>query len=74
MKDKLRAVGQVALWVLGWGIGGSLIDAGLINAGVYSLEGGQGGTLTTFLIWSVLWTGLGVRLWRRQEPQGGGEP
>ena len=31
-------------WALGWGIGGSLIDAGLINAGVYSLEGGQLGT------------------------------
>jgi hypothetical protein len=72
MTDKLRAVGLVALWVLGWGIGGSVIDAGLINAGVYSLEGGQQGTLITFLLWSVLWTGLGVRLWRRQEPPTGG--
>ncbi|MDM7951932.1 MAG: hypothetical protein QUV07_01770 [Cyanobium sp. CZS 25K] len=66
MKDQWSAVALVALWVLGWGIGGSLIDAGLIRAEVYSLEGGQLGTLTTFLLWSVLWSALGLRLWRRR--------
>jgi hypothetical protein len=51
--------------VLGWGIGGSLIDAGLINAGVYSLEGPQLGTLATFILWSLLWGGVGFWLYRR---------
>ena len=52
-------------WVLGWGIGGSLIDSGLINAGVYPLEGGQLGTAGTFICWSLLWGGGGVWLYRR---------
>ncbi|MFM7652045.1 MAG: hypothetical protein ACKO5M_03825, partial [Vulcanococcus sp.] len=52
-------------WVLGWGVGGSLIDAGLINAGVYSLEGGQLGTAATFILWSMLWGAGGVWLYRR---------
>jgi hypothetical protein len=42
-----------------------LIDAGLINAGVYSLEGGQLGTAATFSLWSLLWGGAGVWLYRR---------
>jgi len=50
--------------VLGWGIGGSLIDAGLINAGVYTLETGQLGTATTFVLWTLLWGWGGVRLYR----------
>jgi hypothetical protein len=45
----LQAIGFLVTWVLGWGIGGSLIDAALINAGVYPLEGGQLGTAATFI-------------------------
>jgi hypothetical protein len=42
MTGNLQAIGFLFTWVLGWGIGGSLIDAGLINAGVYSLEACSG--------------------------------
>jgi hypothetical protein len=45
--------------VLGWGIGGSLIDAGLIHAGVYSLERPQLGTLAIFILWSLFWGAAG---------------
>ena len=41
MTGNLQAIGFLFTWVLGWGIGGSLIDAGLINAGVYALDGPQ---------------------------------
>ena len=64
MTGNLQAIGFVFSWVLGWGIGGSLIDAGLINAGVYSLEGGQLGTAATFILWSLVWGGGGVWLYR----------
>ena len=46
MTGNLQAIGFLFTGVLGWGIGGALIDAGLINAGVYSLESGQLGTAT----------------------------
>ena len=65
MTGNLQAIGFLFTWVLGWGIGGSLIDAGLINAGVYSLEGGQLGTATTFAIWTLIWGGVGVGLYQR---------
>ncbi|MEB3104641.1 MAG: hypothetical protein VKN17_02535 [Cyanobacteriota bacterium] len=65
MTGNLQAIGFLLSWVLGWGIGGSLIDAGLIQAGAYSLESGQLGTLTTFVIWTVLWGGAGLSLYRR---------
>ncbi|EAQ74340.1 MULTISPECIES: hypothetical protein [unclassified Synechococcus] len=65
MTGNLQAIGFLFTWVLGWGIGGSLIDAGLINAGVYSLEGSQLGTLATFILWSVLWGSCGAWLYRR---------
>jgi len=48
MTGNLQAIGFLFSWVLGWGIGGSLIDAGLIHAGLYSLESGQLGTAITF--------------------------
>jgi len=64
MTGNLQAIGFLFTWVLGWGIGGSLIDAGLINAGVYSLEEGQLGTAVTFILWSLLWGGGGVWLYR----------
>jgi hypothetical protein len=70
MMEQATAIALVALWVLGWGVGGSLIDAGLIGAGVYDLEGGQVGTLITFLLWSLLWGGGGLRLWRRRDAGG----
>jgi len=57
MTGNLQAIGFIASWVLGWGIGGSLIDAGLINAGVYEIGANQLGTLTTF---SVLEPALGL--------------
>lgn len=46
MKQRITAIALVALWMLGWGVGGSLI-----GAGVYDLEGVQGGTLVTFVLW-----------------------
>ena len=65
MTGNLQAIGFLFSWVLGWGIGGSLIDAGLINAGVYSLEGAQLGTAATFTVWTLLWGGGGVWLYQR---------
>ena len=65
MTGNLQAIGFLFSWVLGWGIGGSLIDAGLIQAGVYSLETGQLGTVITFLAWTVAWGAAGVALYRR---------
>ena len=59
MTGNVQAIGFLLTWVLGWGIGGSLIDAGLIQSGVYSLEGGQLGTLITFLVWTGAWGGAG---------------
>ena len=72
MTGNLQAIGFLFTWVLGWGIGGSLIDAGLINAGVYSLETGQIGTGITFALWTLLWGGAGVWLYRYWT-QGGAE-
>ena len=66
MKGQGSSITLVALWILGWGVGGSLIDASLIGARIYSLDGGQVGTLITFVIWSLLWGGLGLKLWRRR--------
>ncbi len=66
MKGQGSSIALVALWILGWGVGGSLIDAGLIKAAVYNLEGGQVGTLITFLVWSLLWGALGLKLWQRR--------
>ena len=60
MTGNLQAIGFLLTWVLGWGIGGSLIDAGLIQAGVYSLETGQIGTAFTFVVWTLLWGGGGA--------------
>jgi hypothetical protein len=65
MTGNLQAIGFLFTWVLGWGIGGSLIDAGLINIGVYSLGGGQLGTAITFTLWSLLWGAGGVKLYQR---------
>lgn len=65
MTGNLAAIGFMVSWVLGWGIGGSLIDAGLIQAGVYSLETGQLGTATTFAAWTLAWGGFGWWLYGR---------
>ncbi len=73
MREQATAFALVGLWVLGWGVGGSLIDAGLIGAGVYDLEGGQLGTLTTFTLWSLLWGAVGLRLWRRRHAADSGD-
>jgi hypothetical protein len=54
--------------VLGWGIGGSLSDSRLINAGVYSLQGSQLGTSTTFILRSLLWGGGVWPEWRWIQP------
>jgi len=40
------AIGFLFTWVFGFRLGGSLIDAGLINVGGYALKGGQIGTAT----------------------------
>ena len=74
MNGNLQAIGFLFTWVLGWGIGGSLIDAGLIQAGVYSLEKGQLGTAATFTLWTLLWGagGIGIyRRWTQPKPPGG---
>lgn len=71
MTGNLQAIGFLFSWVLGWGIGGSLIDAGLIHAGVYSLEGGQLGTFTTFVLWTLVWGAAGLALYRRFTTPGG---
>jgi len=55
MSGNLQAIGFLVVWVLGWGVGESLIDAGLIEFGVYSLETGQIGTAITFVLWSLMW-------------------
>jgi hypothetical protein len=71
MTGNLQAIGFLLTWVLGWGVGGSLIDAGLINAGVYPLEGGQWGTGITFTLWTLLWGSGGAwlyRYWTQPEP------
>ncbi len=65
MTGNLQAIGFMISWVLAWGIGGSLIDAGFIQAGVYSIETNQLGTLATFTVWTLLWGGLGFRLYQR---------
>ena len=65
MTGNLQAIGFLFTWVLGWGIGGSLLDAGLINAGVYSFQAGQIGTALTFVVWSLLWGWGGVSLYQR---------
>ena len=65
MTGNLQAIGFLVVWVLGWGVGGSLIDAGLIELGVYSLETGQIGTAITFVLWSLLWGWGGIRLYQR---------
>jgi hypothetical protein len=65
MTGNLAAIGFIASWVLAWGIGGSLIDAGLIHAGAYTLEGGQLGTLTTFAVWTLAWGSFGLWLYNR---------
>jgi hypothetical protein len=65
MTGNLQAIGFLLTWVLGWGIGGSLIDAGLIHAGVEQMPGGQLGTVVSFLAWSLLWGGGGIWLYQR---------
>ncbi len=70
MTGNLQAIGLLISWVLGWGIGGSLIDAGLIQAGAYSIETNQLGTLATFTVWTLLWGALGLRLYRRRTGTG----
>jgi hypothetical protein len=64
MTGNLQAIGFLITWVLGWGILGSLIDAGFIWAGLYTLEGGQLGTAITFVIWTILWGAGGLRLFQ----------
>jgi hypothetical protein len=64
MTGNLQAIGFLLTWVLGWSIGGSLIEAGLSNAGLIPLGGGQLGSAASFLIWSLLWGGGGVWLYQ----------
>jgi hypothetical protein len=74
MTGNLAAIGFIASWVLAWGIGGSLIDAGLIQAGIYTLESGQLGTLATFTGWTLAWGAFGVWLYNRLTRRGGSPP
>jgi hypothetical protein len=65
MTTNLAAIGFLVSWVLVWGVGGSLIDALLIQQGVYSLETGQLGTAATFSLWTLVWGGCGWWLYNR---------
>jgi hypothetical protein len=70
MSPTMQRIALLLAWALIWGTGGSLIDAGLIQAGVYSLETGQLGTATTFAIWTLAWGPLGLWLYGRLKPPG----
>jgi hypothetical protein len=65
MTGNLQAIGFLFTWVLGWGIGGSLIDA--------ALEGPSVGAALTVVLWTLLWGSGGAWLFRRwTQPQGPG--
>lgn len=78
MSPTLQGIALLLAWSLIWGTGGSLIDAGLIQAGLYSLETGQLGTATTFALWTLVWGPLGFwfygRLRRPGDPPEGPPP
>jgi hypothetical protein len=65
MTGNLQAIGFLLTWVLGWAIGGSLLDAGLSRPGLTPGEGSPLGHALTFVLWSLLWGGGGVWLYRR---------
>ena len=80
MTGNPQAIGFLLTWVLGWAIGGALIDAGLSNAGLGApilsdplvsdsgfipLRGGSLATLASALVWSLLWGGGGFWLYQR---------
>ena len=65
MTGNLQAIGFLLTWVLGWAIGGSLLDAGLANSGLASAEGSGGISALSFLLWSLLWGGGGLWLYQR---------
>ena len=70
MTGNLQAIGFLFTWVLGWGLGGSLIDTGLIQAGVDSLEVPQIVSGLSFALWTLLWGAGGVWLFRHwTQPQ-----
>jgi hypothetical protein len=64
MTGNLQAIGFLLTWVLGWAIGGSLLDAGLSHTGLTPPEGSPLGHALTFVLWSLLWGGGGVWLYR----------
>jgi len=65
MTGNLQAIGFLLTWVLGWAIGGSLLDAGLSHTGLVSPEGNPVGGALSALLWSLLWGGGGFWLYRR---------
>ena len=65
MTGNLQAIGFLFTWVLGWGIGGSLIEAGLLHAGTPSLSGGPIMSTISFTLWTLVWGGGGFWLFRR---------
>ena len=65
MTGNLQAIGFLFTWVLGWGIGGSLIEAGLLHAGIPSLSGGPIMSTISFTLWTLVWGGGGFWLFRR---------
>jgi len=74
MTGNLQAIGFLLTWVLGWAIGGSLLDAGLSQARLVSPAGGAGTTALSGLLWSLLWGGGGFWLYRRWTQPPGSKP
>jgi hypothetical protein len=65
MTGNLQAIGFLLTWVLGWSIGGSLIEAGLSAIDFYPEGLGPAGGAITFVLWSLLWGSSGLWLYQR---------
>lgn len=65
MTGNPQAIGFLLSWVLGWSLGGSLLEAGLTNAGIQPPQGSPLISGICFVLWSLLWGGGGVWLYQR---------
>lgn len=65
MTGNLQAIGFLLTWVLGWAIGGSLLEAGFTSVGAPSLVDSSFATPALSLLWSLLWGAGGFWLYRQ---------